>query len=78
MTTAILRRSGGSVILSIPRAFADSMGVVADSKVNLELRGRTLTVTPSYSIDELVSRITPENSHELIASGERGAEQIEW
>ena len=78
MATAILRQSGGSVILTIPKAFLESMGLGADSKVNLDIRGRTLTITPGYSIDELVSRITPENSHELIDPGERGAEQIEW
>ena len=77
MTTAVLRQSGGSVILTIPKSFLEAMGLRADSKVNLDLRGRTLTITPGYSIDELVAGMTPENSHALIDSGERGAERIE-
>lgn len=78
MATAILRQSGGSVILSIPKALAQTMGVAADSKVSLGLRGRTLTVTPGLSIDDLVARITPENRHELDADTEIGAERIDW
>lgn len=78
MATATLRQSGGSVILAIPKVLLETLGVGAESKVNLDVSGRTLTITPGYSIDELVARMTPENSHGLIASGERGAEQIEW
>lgn len=78
MTTATLRQSGGSVILAIPKAVLETLGLSADSKVNLGVSGRMLTVTPGYSIDDLVARITPENGHELIASGDRGAEQVDW
>lgn len=78
MATAILRQSGGSVILSIPKAIAQTMGVEADSKVSLGLRGRTLTVTPGLSIEDLVAQITPENRHELESATELGAERIEW
>ena len=78
MTTSTLRQSGGSVILAIPKAVLESLGLGADSKVVLGISGRTLTITPGFSIDDMVARITPENSHELIVSGERGAEQIEW
>ena len=78
MTTATLRQSGGSVILALPKAILDATGLAAESQVRLQVQGRTLTITPSFSIDDLVARITPENSHELIVSGERGAEQIDW
>ncbi len=78
MTTAILRQSGGSVILAIPKALLEALGLGAESRVRLGVDGRSLTITPSYSIDELVARITPENSHELVHGGERGAEQIDW
>ena len=77
MTTAVLRQSGGSVILSIPRAFAQSMGVGAQSSVCLSLRGRTLTVSPAYSIDQVLAGVTDENRHELIDAGERGAEKFD-
>lgn len=78
MITATLRQSGESVILAIPKAILEAMGLAADSTVNLDIQGRTLTVTPGYSIDELVSQITPENSHDLPDAGERGEERFEW
>ena len=42
---ATLRRSGGSVILSIPKAIVDSLAVDAGSVVELSLNGRSLSVT---------------------------------
>jgi antitoxin ChpS len=78
MTTATLRQSGGSVILAIPKTVLEMLGLSANSKVVIGVSGRVLTITPGFSIDDMVAHITPENSHELIASGERGAEQIEW
>lgn len=44
---ATLRQSGGSIILSIPKRIAESMVVEAGSVVELELEGRTLSVTPA-------------------------------
>jgi antitoxin ChpS len=45
--TATLRRSGGSVILSIPKTIVDSLAVDAGSVVELSLQGRILLVTPA-------------------------------
>lgn len=45
--TATLRRSGGSVILSIPKTIVESLAVDAGSVVELSLHGRTLSVTPA-------------------------------
>lgn len=47
--TATLRQSGGSVILSIPKAIAESMAVGTGSVVELKLEGRTLSVVPKAS-----------------------------
>lgn len=77
MSTAILRQSGGSVILAIPKAIAESMGVTARSEVSLALHGRTLTVTPGYSIEALVAGCTGQNDHAVAFDGEIGAELIE-
>ena len=44
---ATLRRSGGSVILSIPKAIVDSLAVDTGSVVELSLNGRSLSVTPA-------------------------------
>lgn len=45
--TATLRRSGGSVILSIPKVIVDSLAVDAGSVVELSMSGRSLSVTPA-------------------------------
>lgn len=42
-----LRQSGGSIILSIPKAIASAMAVKAGSIVELRVEGRTLLVTPA-------------------------------
>ncbi|HET8727269.1 MAG TPA: hypothetical protein VFT52_04410 [Luteimonas sp.] len=77
MSTAVLRQSGGSVILAIPKAIAESMGVTARSQVSLALHGRTLTVTPGYSIEALVAGCSERNDHEIALDGEVGGERIE-
>lgn len=43
--TAILRQSGGSIILSIPKAIAQSLEVEVGSVVELSVHGRSLSVT---------------------------------
>jgi len=44
---ATLRRTGGSITLSIPKAVTQSLSLDAGSVVELEVRGRTLSVTPA-------------------------------
>jgi len=44
---ATLRRSGGSIILSIPKSIAQTMAIEAGSVVELEVEGRRLLVTPA-------------------------------
>ena len=46
---ATLRRSGGSIILSIPKSIARTMAVEAGSVVELVVEGRKLSVTPARS-----------------------------
>ena len=45
--TATLRRSGGSIILSIPKTIAQTLAVEAGSVVELSVEGRTLSVAPA-------------------------------
>lgn len=44
---ATLRRTGGSITLSIPKAVAKALAIEAGSVVELEVQGRTLSVTPA-------------------------------
>lgn len=43
---ATLRQSGGSIILAIPKAIAESMSVQPGSVVELTIEGRRLSVMP--------------------------------
>ncbi|GAB2610556.1 AbrB/MazE/SpoVT family DNA-binding domain-containing protein [Novilysobacter erysipheiresistens] len=45
--TAILRQSGGSIILSIPKTIAQTLAVEVGSVVELAVEGRRLSVTPA-------------------------------
>ncbi|OOG65455.1 hypothetical protein B0E46_03680 [Rhodanobacter sp. B04] len=45
--TATLRQSGGSIILSIPKAIAQTLAVEAGSIVELSVEGRVLSVAPA-------------------------------
>ena len=45
--TATLRRSGTSIILSIPKAIAKTMAMEAGSVVELTVQDRKLSVTPA-------------------------------
>lgn len=44
---AVLRQSGGSIILSIPKSIAQALAVEAGSAVELAVEGRTLSITPA-------------------------------
>ena len=77
MATATLRQSGGSVILAIPKAVLDALGLRAESKVRMEMHGRPHTFTPGVAIDDLVAGWSPHNRHDPGIGGERGAERID-
>lgn len=44
---ATLRRTGGSITLSIPKSIAKALTVDAGTVVELAVEGRTLSVTPA-------------------------------
>ena len=58
---------GNSVALRIPTAFAKQIQATPGRAADLSVRDGTLLVTPIeapvYELDELLSRVTPENLH---------------
>ena len=46
MLTASLRRSGGSLILTIPQSYVEQNHLVAGSKMSIEIQGAELKVKP--------------------------------
>jgi antitoxin ChpS len=67
MLNACLRRSGGSLILTIPPAYVEQNHLEAGSKLALEITGQELRITPAKtrrSLEELLAA-TPEGLHRV-------------
>ena len=58
---------GNSLALRIPKPFADEVRLAEDSAVDMSVRDGNLVIVPvvepELTLEELVSRITPENRH---------------
>ena len=57
---ATLRTVGGSTMVAIPKAFLESLGLVANAKVVLSIEGGRLVIEPQpkrrYSLAELLAQ----------------------
>ena len=64
---------GNSLAVRIPAAFAETVGLEEGTVVEVKVRAGRLIIVPTearrYDLRELIDRITPENSHELIDWG---------
>jgi antitoxin ChpS len=60
MLTTNLRKVGGSVMLTVPRAILDMMSLEAGATVQLAMDGERLVIEPQkkprYSLDELLDQ----------------------
>ncbi len=65
---------GNSLALRIPKQFAVDAGIEHDSAVEVKLQDRTIVIepvaVPTYSLAQLLARITPENLHTEVNTGE--------
>ena len=68
-----IRKWGNSLGLRIPKSFADGVGVVEGSEVEVSVEGGDIVIRPvqkpRYRLDELLQNITPENLHDEIETG---------
>ena len=69
-----IRKWGNSLGLRIPKSFADEVGIEAGSAVDVTLVDGRLVVRPiqpaRYKIDDLVSRVSEDNIHYEIDTGD--------
>lgn len=69
-----VQKWGNSLALRIPRPFAEETNLHENSTVDVSVRGGKLVVVPvleeQFSLDDLVERITPENRHDEIVTGD--------
>jgi antitoxin MazE len=66
-------RWGNSLAVRIPKALAEQAEIEDGSEVEVSVADGVLTVRPrrkSYTLDQLVDQITPENRHDEVDWGE--------
>ncbi len=83
MSTVIAQKWGNSLGIRIPKEAADRIGIDQGSEMELSVIGSegVITLKPKrtrkkYTLEELISQITPENRHEEIDFGTEGRELI--
>ncbi|MDL2315780.1 hypothetical protein LJC59_01695 [Desulfovibrio sp. OttesenSCG-928-A18] len=68
MSTITVRKSGGSLIMTIPQAYTEQNNIEAGAELVVEIAGETLTLKPArkrkYSLDDLIAE-TPEGLHKV-------------
>lgn len=83
MTTVIAQKWGNSLGIRIPKEAAEKIGIEQGSEIELRVIGNEniITLKPKrtqkkYTLEELLSQITPENRHKEINFGSEGRELI--
>ncbi|MBB4823420.1 antitoxin MazE [Sporosarcina luteola] len=83
VSTVTAQKWGNSLGIRIPKEAADRIGIEQGSEMELNVIGNEgiITLKPKkirkkYTLEELVSQITPENRHKEIDFGMEGRELI--
>jgi antitoxin MazE len=72
-------RWGNSLAVRIPKALAEQTRIEDGSEVELSVADGALTIRPkarSYSLEELLAQVTPENRHDEIDWGEPQGKEV--
>ena len=65
-----VQKWGNSLGIRIPKAIAVKVGLEEGSEIELDIEEGNLVIKPkSKSLDELLSRVAPENLHNEIPTG---------
>lgn len=83
VSVVTVQKWGNSLGIRIPKEAADKIGIHQDSELEMLVSEdkRTITLRPKkarkkYSLEELLSQITPGNRHDEIDFGTEGRELI--
>ena len=83
MSTVIAQKWGNSLGIRIPKEAAERIGISQGSEIELYVTGsddcitlKPKKATKKYTLEELLSQITPENKHKEIDFGNEGRELI--
>ena len=75
-----VQKWGNSLAVRLPKAFTDEIDVHHDSPVEVVVRGKAIILRPArptYHLDDLLDRISPENLHGEVDFG-RPVGKEEW
>jgi len=66
---ATIKKWGNSIACRIPKSLASECGISEKSRVEITVRDGNIVISkvaplPVYSLEELVSRVTPGNKHD--------------
>jgi antitoxin MazE len=68
-----VQKWGNSLAVRLPRSIAADAGLDTDTSVEVVLREGSVVVTrvaePAFTLDQLLSQITPENAHGEVDTG---------
>ncbi|WP_372630226.1 AbrB/MazE/SpoVT family DNA-binding domain-containing protein [Cohnella sp.] len=68
----LVQKWGNSLGIRIPKALATKVGLEEGSEVDLDIEDGHLVIVPkTKALDELLDKITPDNLHAEIQTGER-------
>ncbi|MCF7810020.1 AbrB/MazE/SpoVT family DNA-binding domain-containing protein [bacterium] len=75
-----IQKWGNSLALRIPKPFAEEVGLMPESAVEINLKDGTLVVTPTpkkrITLDELLASVTEDNTHEEYDWGEAVGKEV--
>lgn len=75
-----IQKWGNSLGLRIPKSFAEEAEVEAGSEVNLSVEDGELVIRPirkpKYRLADLLRKVTPDNVHEEIETGDPVGREI--
>jgi antitoxin MazE len=67
---------GNSLGLRIPRFLAQSLGLKEGSPLEIDLEDQRLIIRKGYTLESLLSQVTPENTHSETEAGREVGKEI--
>ena len=74
-----IQKWGNSLGLRIPKTFAQEARIDNGASVDIKVEGKKLVIKPlkpSFNLDDLLARVTPQNTHKEIDTGRNIAKEI--
>jgi antitoxin MazE len=78
-TQSKVKKWGNSLGIRISKSMADEVNITENTVINLSVNNNSIILTPApkkINLEELISRITPENTHLEIDFGDRVGKEI--